>query len=371
MKNTKKYNYTQIINNITDDVVKKHLKEDLGWQDKKILKQIERFNQHKDIYDEFKYVLFNYLNTKMENCLFYYEVNEPVKILGYTAKDLCEILNEDYFKEFYDFRINAHDDDSKSTETNTKQKKDVEIFDILIELCENGEKALKKYGLKLKEMPDPKNEKDNYMIRIVYGSNKPEDVNFDEIYIYNNCGYKLIKDGNEEKKVKIFINKEQFKQILKHYHKCALEYFAKIACENNFDSQDSSLDYSIDNEIQKQIAFGCENANEEIKAEVKNLLKVITSKLIKAISETMDNYIHEIMFDILKLKPFTKFTFDYFFEKYGINDEEIMLEKTNYLINKLGEDIHCENILGITGLPYRYTFERAKWDFDDIFGDFV
>ena len=41
----KKLDYTEFTSQITDEVVRKHLKEDLDWDNKRIAKQIERFSK--------------------------------------------------------------------------------------------------------------------------------------------------------------------------------------------------------------------------------------------------------------------------------------------------------------------------------------
>lgn len=357
----KKLIYDEFISQITDESVKKHLKEDLGWDNKRISKQIQRFNKNQDIYDEFKYVLFNYLVRKEDNDTLSYAVEEPVEILGYTARDLC-------------YKFSGYNPFNKVTQEYKGQKKDAEVFDIMIELRENDEKTLKKYALEKKEKQKSAKQKKEimqekvvpqYMISIVYGTNKPENVDFDELYIDNNYACKIKKYENHEKRTKIFIHKEQFRKLLEH-HKKTLESFYEFSHENNLDYNTSSLDYSIEYK-QKIIALGCENANEEVKKQVKNLLKVITNDLLFAIRMETNKYIENIVSDIVDLKPFQKFTFAYFFDKYGIDDKKLKLEKTIEMVRQLDKLIKCEDNLGIAGLPYNFTFERT--DYDNIFGE--
>ena len=85
MKNDNTFNYDDILSQVTDEEIIRYLKEVCKMTDELIKEQIEKFKQHNDIYEEFKYWFFGF---KHGDDTINYAVNEPVTEQGYTAYSL-------------------------------------------------------------------------------------------------------------------------------------------------------------------------------------------------------------------------------------------------------------------------------------------
>lgn len=85
MKNDKTFNYDDILSQITDEEIIAYLKQNCEMDDKFVQLQMEKFKQHNDIYEEFKYWFFGF---KHGDDSINYAVNEPVTEQGYTASYL-------------------------------------------------------------------------------------------------------------------------------------------------------------------------------------------------------------------------------------------------------------------------------------------
>lgn len=90
-------NYKNFIETIKEEDVINYLKSELNYTEEESKKQINKFKVHQDIYDEFKFFLFNYNNGKDTQRIdnydnfalgFDFSVEEPVTEQGYTAQDL-------------------------------------------------------------------------------------------------------------------------------------------------------------------------------------------------------------------------------------------------------------------------------------------
>lgn len=88
MKNDNTFNYDDILSQVTDEEIIRYLKEVCKMTDELVQEQIERFKQHNDIYQEFKYAYFNIKNHNNTADLLCFAVNEPITEQGYTAYSL-------------------------------------------------------------------------------------------------------------------------------------------------------------------------------------------------------------------------------------------------------------------------------------------